>query len=53
MGTTRRSYQDAGAGHYKQQFRQGKLKQLRKQAASLGFDLTQQPVSIASIEDVS
>ena len=48
MWTTHRSYQDAGAGHYEQQFQQHKLKQLRKQAASLGFDLTQQPASTAS-----
>jgi transposase len=53
MWTTHQSYQDAGAGHYEQQFQQRKLKQLRKQAASLGFDLIQQPVSTASIKDVS
>lgn len=53
MWTTRQSYQDAGAGHYEQQFQQRKLKQLRKQAASLGFDLTERPASTASIGDVS
>jgi transposase len=53
MWTTRQSYHDAGAGHYEQQFQQRKLKHLRKQAASLGFDLTQRPPSNVLVDVVS
>ena len=53
MWTTRQSYYDAGAGYYEQQFQQRKLKQLRKQAAALGFTLTESPTSNPSIEGVS
>ncbi|MBD1846700.1 IS110 family transposase [Cyanobacteria bacterium FACHB-63] len=41
MWVTHQSYQDVGAGQYEQQFQQRKLKYLRKQAAALGFDLTE------------
>jgi transposase len=41
LWTTRQSYQDAGAQSYEQQYRQRKLKALKKQAAALGFELTE------------
>lgn len=53
LWTTRQCYQDVGAGHYEQQFQQRKLKYLRKQAAALGFDLTERPLSDARVEVVS
>ena len=53
MWTTRQSYHDVGAGYYEQQFQQRKLKQLRKQAAALGFALTESPTSNTPVEGVS
>ena len=53
MWRTRQSYQDAAAAHYEQHYQQRKLKQLRRQAASLGFQLVEQPLSTTSIGDVS
>jgi transposase len=43
LWTTRQSYQDAGAQYYEQQYHQRKLKSLKKQAAALGFELTEIP----------
>lgn len=53
MWITRQSYQDAGADYYEQQYQQRKLKYLRKQAASLGFQLVEQPLSNSAVGDVS
>lgn len=44
LWTTRQPYQDAGAQYYDQQYRQRKLKALKKQAAALGFELAEAPM---------
>ncbi|OUC13869.1 MAG: IS110 family transposase [Alkalinema sp. CACIAM 70d] len=53
MWSTRQSYYDVGAKYYEQQFQQHKLKQLRKQAAALGFTLTESSTSSPVVEGVS
>jgi transposase len=53
LWTTRQSYQDAGAQYYEQQYRQRKLKSLKKQAAALGFELTEVPSPELLTQDVS
>jgi transposase len=53
LWTTRQSYHDAGATYYEQQYQQRKLQHLRKQAASLGFQLVEQSLSYSLVEDVS
>jgi hypothetical protein len=41
---SRQSWQDAGAQYYEQQYRQRKLKSLKKQAIALGVELTEVPI---------
>jgi transposase len=53
LWTTHQSYQDAGADYYDQQYQQRKLKHLRKQAASMGFELVEQMSSPSLAVDVS
>ncbi|BAS59511.1 transposase [Leptolyngbya boryana IAM M-101] len=53
MRKTHQSYEDVGAAQYEQQFQQRKLKHLRKQAAALGFDLTERSPIDALSEVVS
>jgi transposase len=53
LWTTRKPYHDVGATYYEQQYQQRKLQHLRKQAASLGFDLVDQSCSHPLVEDVS
>jgi transposase len=53
LWTTRKPYHDVGATYYEQQYQQRKLQHLRKQSASLGFDLVEQSCSHPLVEDVS
>lgn len=53
LWTTHQSYQDAGADYYDQQYQQCKLKHLRKQAASMGFEWVEQMSSPSLVVDVS
>lgn len=53
LWTTHESYKDAGVQSYEQQYRQRKLKSLKKQAAALGFELTEVPVPEPLTQDVS
>lgn len=53
LWTTRQPYQDAGAQSYEQQYRQRKLKSLKKQAAALGFAITEVLTPEPLTQDVS
>jgi transposase len=53
LWTTRQPYHDSGAQSYEQQYRQRKLKALKKQAAALGFELAEVPTPEPLTQDVS
>jgi hypothetical protein len=53
LWSTGQSYDDVGAEHYEQQYRQRKLKYLQKQAAALGLELSQSPTGETLTQVVS
>lgn len=53
LWSTGQSYDDVGAEHYEQQYRQRKLKYLQKQAAALGLELSQAPTGETLTQVVS
>jgi transposase len=53
MWRNHQTYQDVGADYYEQQYQLRKLKHLRKQASSLGFQLVEMAVPSSPVIDVS